>query len=103
MRSLAVICLLSLAGCVGTPDQPRVEGFGAPDALHFVYSAQTNTVMSENDDGVAERLRRDWLAEALRAHGMCYDGYVVDTRRLVVDPDGPFANGGNIVYSGRCL
>ena len=100
MRALALLCLLSLAGCVGSA---REEGFAATGPASFLYSAHTNTVMTENDDGVAERLRRDWLADALRVHGMCPDGYVVDTRRFVPDALGPFANGGDILYAGRCL
>jgi hypothetical protein len=100
MRPLALLCLLSLAGCVGSA---RVEGFAANGPASFLYSARTNTVMTENDDGTAERLRRDWLADALKEHAMCTDGYVVDTRRFVPDVNGPFGNGGEILYVGRCL
>ncbi|HTT80661.1 MAG TPA: hypothetical protein VMF86_13360 [Stellaceae bacterium] len=100
MRLLAVVCLLSLAGCVGTA---RVEGFTATGPHKFLYSAHTNTVITPNDDGGAERLRREWIADALGAHHMCPAGYVVDTRRYVPDAVGPFANGGNILYTGRCL
>lgn len=100
MRLLFVLCLLLLAGCVGTA---RKEGFTAVGPTAFLYSVHTNTVMTENDDGVAERLRRDWLADALESHAMCPDGYVVDTRRFVPDAAGPFGNGGDILYSGRCL
>ena len=63
--------------------------------------------MTENDDGEAERIRQGWLVAALKAHAMCADGYVVDTRRFVPGPPtvvGPqFSNGGDIVYSGRCI
>jgi len=69
----------------------------------FLYSAHTNTVLTPNDDGTAERLRRDWIADAVQAHAMCAGGYVVDTRRFVPDAEGPFGNGGDILYSGRCL
>jgi hypothetical protein len=100
MRMLAVVCLLSLVGCVGSA---RVEGFTASGPSSFLYSAQTNTVMTSNDDGTAERLRRDWIADALRAHSMCPDGYVVDRRHLVQNSVGPFGNGGDILYAGRCL
>ena len=78
MRALALLCLVSLAGCVGSA---REEGFTATGPAAFLYSARTNTVMTENDDGVAERLRRDWIADALQAHAMCTEGYVIDTRR----------------------
>jgi len=100
MRVLLPLCLASLVGCTGTA---RVEGFAAPDAQSFLYTAHTNTVMTENDDGEAEALRRDWLADALKAHGMCADGYAVNSRKFVPDSEGPFANGGDIVYAGRCL
>jgi hypothetical protein len=100
MRPFALLCLFSLAGCVGSA---RVEGFGATGPTSFLYSARTNTVMTENDDGTAERLRRDWLTDALREHAMCPIGYVVDTRRYVPDAVGPFGNGGEILYAGRCL
>jgi GT2 family glycosyltransferase len=100
MRPLALICLLSLAGCVGSA---RVEGFAASGPTSFFYSAHTNTVMTANDDGAAERLRRGWIADALQAHAMCGQGYAVDTRHYVPDADGPFGNGGDILYAGRCL
>ena len=100
MRLFALLCLLSLVGCVGTA---RVEGFGATGPASFLYSAHTNTVMTANDDGTAERLRRGWIADALVAHAMCPDGYVIDTRHFVADADGPFGNGGDILYAGRCL
>src|SRR4029077_18964362 len=100
MRMLALVCLLALAGCVGSA---RVEGFGATGPTSFLYSAHTNTVMTENDDGTAERLRRDWIADALKVHAMCPDGYVVDTRHFAPDAEGPFGNGGEILYAGRRL
>jgi hypothetical protein len=100
MRVLLLLCLVSLVGCVGSA---RIEGFAASGPSSFLYSARTNTVMTENDDGTAERLRRDWIADALQAHAMCPDGYVIDTRRYVPDADGPFGNGGEILYAGRCL
>ncbi|MBV9828922.1 MAG: hypothetical protein JO001_25135 [Alphaproteobacteria bacterium] len=100
MRTLVLLCFLSLAGCAGSD---RIEGFSASGPNAFLYSAHTSTVMTENDDGSAERIRRDWLADALQAHAMCADGYVVDTRRFVPDAVGPFGNGGEILYSGRCL
>jgi hypothetical protein len=69
----------------------------------FTFSVRTNTVMTENSDGTAERIRRDWLAEALTLGGVCSTGYVVDSRRFVQPQGGLFANGGDIVYAGRCL
>jgi hypothetical protein len=103
MRALALLCLLPLAACVGSD---RHEGFTATGPNSFLYSARTSTVMTENDDGEAERIRRGWLAEALKSHAMCTAGYVVDIRRFVPSPAtdaGPqFANGGDIIYSGRC-
>jgi hypothetical protein len=100
MRALALLCLFSLAGCLGSV---RHEGFSATGPVSFLYSAHTSTVMTENDDGVAERLRRDWIADALKAHAMCPAGYLVDTRRFVPEAIGPFGNGGEILYAGRCL
>ena len=94
------LCLASLAGCTWSA---RNEGFTATGPNAFLYSANTNTVMTENDDGNAERLRRQWLADALQAHTMCGDGYVIDTRRFVSNVDGRFGNGGEILYAGRCL
>lgn len=103
MRALALLCLISMAACV---DTDRHEGFTATGPASFLYSAQTSTLMTENDDGVAERLRRDWMATALKEHAMCANGFVVDTRRFVPGPPtdaGPqFSNGGSILYSGRC-
>jgi hypothetical protein len=109
MRARALLCLiplgmLPLAGCVGSD---RHEGFTATSPTSFLYSARTSTMMTENDDGEAERIRQGWLGAALKAHAMCPDGYVVDTRRFVPEPgtaSGPqFGNGGDIVYAGRCI
>jgi hypothetical protein len=114
MRAFAVLRLiplgliplgvLSLAGCVGTD---RHEGFTATGPTSFLYSARTSTMMTENDDGEAERIRQGWLVAALKAHAMCTDGYIVDTRRFVPEAgtaNGPqFGNGGDIVYAGRCI
>ena len=100
MRLLALFCVVSLIGCVGSVHQ---EGFSATGPAAFLYSAHTNTVMTANDDGTAERMRRDWIAGALNAHAMCAQGYVIDTRRFVPDAAGPFGNGGDILYAGRCL
>jgi len=100
MRVLALLCLVLLVGCRGTT---RHEGFAATGPGAFLYSAHTNTVMTANDDGTAERLRRDWIADAVKSHAMCADGYVIDTRRFVPDAIGPFGNGGDILYAGRCL
>lgn len=107
MRTLSLICvagcLISLAGCVGAD---RHESFTATGPNSFLYSARTSTVMTENDDGVAERIRQGWLAAALKAHAMCADGYIVDTRRFIPGPPtasgSQFSNGGQIVYAGRC-
>jgi hypothetical protein len=100
MRVLALCCVFSLIGCTGSVHQ---EGFSATGPDAFLYSAHTNTVMTANDDGTAERMRRDWIAIALAEHAMCAKGYVVDTRRFVADFAGPFGNGGDILYAGRCL
>ena len=43
MRLLALICVAALAGCVGTA---REEGFAETGPAAFLYSAQTNTVMT---------------------------------------------------------
>jgi hypothetical protein len=103
MRALALLCLIPLAACVGSD---RHEGFTATGPNSFLYGARTSTMMTENDDGEAERIRQGWLVAALKAHAMCDNGYVVDTRRFVPGPAtdaGPqFSTGGDIVYSGRC-
>ena len=101
MRVVALLCLVLLAGC--DIHQAREEGFAVNGPGAFLYSAHTNTVMTANDDGTAERLRRDWIADAVKAHAMCADGYVIDTRRFLPDAIGPFGNGGDILYAGRCL
>jgi hypothetical protein len=104
MRLLALLCLIPLAGCVGSD---RHEGFTATGPGSFLYSARTSTLMTENDDGEAERIRQGWLVAALKTNAMCPSGYVVDTRRFVPDSgtaSGPqFGNGGDILYSGRCM
>ncbi|MGH7047644.1 MAG: hypothetical protein ACREE2_14780 [Stellaceae bacterium] len=124
MRALVLACLaatvslVALGGCAD-PEGARVESFAPGPSGHFVYRVQTNTVMTENDDGAAERIRRDWLAETLAAHGLCSGGYLIYDRDLEIPPQrlalsaapGPaspgtavfFGNGGDVVYSGRCL
>jgi hypothetical protein len=103
LRTLVFTVVAALAGCIIDNDPLRVESFSADTQTTFTYEAWTNTVMTANDDGAAEQIRRDWLAEALVAHQMCELGYVVETRRFVQPWDGPFGNGGDIVYTGRCL
>ena len=103
MRALVLASLIILAACIIDNDPVRVDSFTADTPQTFTYSAHTNTVMTENDDGAAERIRHDWLAEALAANGMCGAGYVIETRRFVQPWEGLFGNGGDIVYSGRCL
>jgi hypothetical protein len=103
MRALVLACLLTLAGCVFDSDRVRVDNFTVETPVTFTYAAQTNTVITANDDGAAERIRRDWLAESLAAHAMCDAGYVIETRRFVQSSDGPFVNGGDVAYTGRCL
>ena len=98
--ALSVLAAVSLAGCVGSA---RHEAFTATGPASFVYSAETNTVMTENDDGGAERLRRRWIADALLSHGMCGEGYVVDVRSFVPNVAGRFGNGGEVLYQGRCM
>lgn len=103
MRALALLCIIPLAACVGSD---RHEGFTATGPNSFLYSARTSTLMTENDDGEAERIRRDWLVTALKNHAMCANGFVVDSRRFLPNRPtaaGPqFSNGGDIVYAGRC-
>ena len=100
MRAFALALIIGLAGCIDN-DRVRVDSFTSDPAGTFTFSAQTNTVMTENDDGEAEQIRRGWLAEALNVQAICNGGYVVETRRLVV-PAEP-GNSRDIVYTGRCL
>ncbi len=102
MRFLIPACLLLLAGCIDT-DTARVANLVPQEGGNFAFSVPTNTVMTANDDGAAERIRRDWLAEALQAASLCPVGYVVYQRHFVPAIDGPFGNGGDIVYTGQCL
>ena len=103
MRALVLTGIVLLAGCIIDNDPVRVESFTAETPATFTYGAQTNTVMTANDDGEAERIRRDWLAEALSANAMCSAGYVIETRRFAQPWEGLFGNGGDVVYTGRCL
>ena len=103
MRALVLANLVLFAGCIIDSDQVRVENFAADTPATFTYGAETNTVMTANDDGEAERIRRDWLAEALNVHAMCSAGYVIETRRFAQPWVGLFGNGGDVVYTGRCL
>lgn len=103
MRVLLLASLLALAGCAGFTDRSRIDSMTRLPDGSFVYRVHTNTVMTPNEDGASERVRRQWLAGTLNFNHMCPGGYVVDSRGYVVDAAGPFGNGGNIVYKGRCL
>jgi hypothetical protein len=103
MRAPVLAYLVLLGGCIIDNDRVRVASLVVDPAGTFVFTAQTNTVMTPNDDGEAEQIRRDWLAEELTARGMCDVGYVVETRQLVEPPDSPPTNAHDVVYSGRCL
>jgi hypothetical protein len=110
---------LSLVGCsVSNPvnlinDPMRVQSFTPGPGGSFQYSVHTNTVMTENEDGAAEQIRRDWLAQTLHAQGRCPQGYVIYNRWLVIPPQRAayspppdeltFGNGGEVVYNGACL
>lgn len=100
MRALQLSALLSAAWLAGCALQPREEAFSATGPASFLYAAHTNTVMTANDDGAAEQIRRNWIADAVMVNALCMQGYVIDTRRFVPDRVG---NGGAILYSGRCL
>jgi hypothetical protein len=119
---VSFVSLAALTGCIDN-DRVRVQNFSSGANGTFTYSAGTNTVMTPNDDGAAERIRRVWLAQTLEAQGVCRGGYVVYQRRLVVPPQAValagtpgsvvppiapiapayFGNGGDVVYSGSCL
>jgi hypothetical protein len=96
MRGLVLMSIVSLAGAVGEGSSHVRSEASDPDPV------ATNTVMTENGDGEAERIRRDCLAKALTADGMCDARYVVETRQLV-EPNLPSSNAHDVVYSGGCL
>jgi hypothetical protein len=103
MRVAAVAFLFFLSACAQWVDPVRVESFAPGPKGTFTYSARTNTVMTANDDGEAEQIRRGWLAKDLAASGSCPRAYAIDSRRFVQGGPGIFANGGDIVYRGHCL
>jgi hypothetical protein len=97
---VVVLAALPFGGCAGNV---RVASLTPRPGGTFLFSARTNTVMTENADGAAEQIRRNWLADALLVSGTCRVGYVVDSRRFMQPPRGIFGNGGDIVYAGHCL
>lgn len=103
IRTGALACVVSLAGCIIDNDRVRIESFTYDPAGTFVFTAQTNTVMTANDDGEAEQIRRGWLGEELIVHNVCTAGYVIETRQLAEPSDAPSSNAHDVVYSGRCL
>lgn len=125
MRAFAVSSLVLplsvawLGGCIDN-DRVRVQSFTRNPTGGFTYSVQTNTVMSANDDGAAEAIRREWLAETLGEAGMCNGGYIIYQRQLIVPPQraalapapftpsnpysgADFGNAGYVVYNGSCI
>ena len=119
MRALALACFGFVAGPCGAFRLRSTTTACASRALPqarmaaLCISARTNTVMTENNDGAAEEIRRDWLAQTLEAQGICRGGYVIYQRNLLIPPQRPafceppndldFGNGGDVVYSGSCL
>jgi hypothetical protein len=101
--AFALVLVLAALPCAGCAGNVRVASLTPGPGGTFLFSTRTNTVMTENSDGAAERIRGDWLADALRSSGTCRVGYVVDSRRLVQARGGIFGNGGDIVYAGHCL
>ena len=109
---VSALSLTAVAGCA-VNDRARVQSFTPGPYGSFVFSVATNTVMTPNDDGAAEQIRRDWLAETLEAQGRCRGGYEIYRRTLVIPPQRvalspppdelTFGNGGDVVYSGTCL
>jgi hypothetical protein len=97
---VVILAALPFGGCAGNV---RVASLTPRPGGAFLFSARTDTVMTENADGTAEQIRRSWLADALLVSGTCRVGYVVDNRRFVQPQGGIFGNGGNIVYAGHCL
>jgi len=101
MRALLLLYPLALAvSLAGCAEEARREGFTAVGPRAFLYEARTNTVMTPNDDGDAERIRRSWIADAVMVNALCMQGYEIERRSYVADPVG---NGGAIRYTGRCL
>jgi hypothetical protein len=103
MRTPALVLVLAMVPLIGCANHESAVNLSPRAGGGFIFAVRTNTVMTENDDGNAERIRRVWLADALTSSGTCRSGYVVDTRRFVQPEDSLFANGGDIVYAGRCL
>ena len=123
MRATALapmVLALSVIALGGCSERVRVQNFLPGAGGSFTYSVQTNTVMTPNDDGAAEVIRREWLAQTLGAERMCNGGYVIYNRQLVVPPQRPaltsagytpanadsaanFGNTGYVVYNGACL
>jgi hypothetical protein len=101
--AFALVVLLAVVPFSGCAGDVQVVSLAQRTGGAFSFSARTNTLMTENDDGAAERIRRDWLAGALLSSGSCRTGYVVDGRRFVQPQGGIFGNGGEIVYTGHCL
>ncbi len=103
MRMLAFAGLVLPVLLGGCNDKVRVVSFTPEPSGAFVFTARTNTVMTANDDGEAEQIRRDWLADELNDRGMCANGYFVEIRQLSEPPDAPSSNEHDVVYTGRCL
>jgi hypothetical protein len=117
--AMLVFSAATLCACIDH-DPVRVQSFLPGPGSSFTYSVRTNTMLSANDDGGAEAIRRRWLAQTLGAQGMCNRGYVIYQRQLVVPPErsalvaqpftpanpdsaADFGNTGYVVYTGACL
>ena len=99
MRALVFAWLVLLAGCNIDNDPVRVDSFAADAPATFTYDAWANSVMTANDDGGVEQIRRDWLAEALTnvRSRLCRRDTAVRAAMA-----GAVRQCGDIVYTGRC-
>src|SRR5437764_4872498 len=76
VRMLVFACLVLLGGC---NDQLRVVSFEADPAGTFVFTAQTNTVMTGKAAVRADRIRAAGLANDANPRGCALPGSLVES------------------------
>jgi hypothetical protein len=98
---LVALACANLSAC--GLDRAELTEMHAVGGDAFEYRADTTLFLGPRPDGIAERLRLDWLATRLAIEGRCAEGYALLSREFVPRYDDAYGSpAGAVVYRGRC-
>jgi len=91
MRGLALIVILSLAGCASTPPAPAAAATAAPAAASTSAAPAAAPALSSQDAAVKDALKHGYKVTAVNGNTMyCREEAVIGTRfpqRTCLNPD----------------